>query len=130
MPGPIFLLLVLTVLAFILWGACINILWDNGRPMNSLGGSLAVIFGVAWVAGMALLGAFTILQPQWEAVYIPVTQENARFGLFVGIINAVLWFGPQVTGALFLFGAWWVWKRLVRDHFYYVRDTRWNKSAN
>ena len=58
-----------------------------------------------------------------------MTQETARWGHILAVINAIAWFGPQVTGLALIAASWWVWVKLVRTHFYYVRDTRWRGNA-
>jgi hypothetical protein len=121
---PIPFLIVMTFLSAIAWGILISILFDYRKPMNSWAGALAVFCGVLAVVGFALLGFCTFAQAPWEARYVPMTPEAARWPHIVGVVNAIAWLGPQLTGALLLGFAWWVWTRFVRDHLYYVIDTR------
>ena len=124
------LLIIATVVALFFWGSALSILFDHGFRLNSWVGVVCALFGVALVVCLTLLGLCTVVQPPWETVYAPLTKETARFGHIVAFANGIAWLGPHLTGAALLWGAWWLWTRWVRDHFYYVRDTRWNKSAN
>ena len=122
-------LIIVAFLSAVTWGMLMGTLFDYRKPLNSWLGGMTAATGVVWVVSMAGLGMCVLLQPQWDNVYIPVTQETARWGHILAVINVIAWFGPQVTGFALIGSAWWVWVKLVRTHFYYVRDTRWRGNA-
>ncbi len=122
-------LIIATFLSAVSWGVLMGSLFDYRKAMNSRLGAATAVSGVVWACCMAALGVTVLFQSPWESVYFPVTHETVRFGHFLAVANVIAWFGPQVTGLALLGASWWVWVKLVRDHFYYVRDTRWRKVA-
>jgi hypothetical protein len=117
-------LILSAILLFGLYGITGNTLFDRRMRMNSGLGVINAFLGTGFVAVVVILGTLTILQSPWDAHYAVLDKDMARWAVFVGAVNAVIWLGPQLTGALLLGFAWWVWARFVRDHLYYVIDTR------
>jgi hypothetical protein len=122
---------VLIIASFVLaalWGIVSNIVYDRKLRMNSWLGVVEMLLGVAAVMTIALLGCVVLVQPTWEiAEYVPLGRESARYAHFVVVMNTVAWAGPQVTGIALILFAWWAWKKLIRAHYLYVRDTRFRK---
>jgi len=122
--APVPFLIVASFLSAVTWGMLIAIVFEQRKAMNSWVGAAAAFCGLIFFIGIVGLGVCTLLQAPWEARYVPMTGETARWPHIVGFVNAIAWLGPQLTGALLLVFSWWVWTRFVRDHLYYVIDTR------
>jgi hypothetical protein len=117
-------LIMLTFVSAILWGILIGTLFDYKYRMDSWIGQAGAYAGAVWATSMALLGVCTFVQAPWDSVYMPMTADTARWPHIVGFVNGLSWLGPQLSGALLVGVAWFVWTRLVRDHLRYVLARR------